>query len=262
MKKIKILIFAFWVLILISGDLFAIGTNQNVIEKGVSLNAEYSSSIQIFTDKKALNINVYNWTIDNMGNSIIFQDKPFTGDWLKIPAYVEKKDASANFIEIPYTVKITSSKQIEYLGKIMISEVADDKDQGINIAMGLGIPIYVWLNNEINLNKKSCGITKIDYNAKTQLLRVLVSNNANVHIRPQIDFKIEKTSSSILKKKPAKLINLTSSWPVLAKDQRWFTQKIVLTSGTYKIHFIISFGKEYNLEFKKEIIKTLMVKGQ
>ncbi|MFA5878677.1 MAG: hypothetical protein WC860_00720 [Candidatus Margulisiibacteriota bacterium] len=260
MKKLAILFLSFTVLGFYSLSLFAIGTDQNVIEKGVKLNHEYNEIIRIFTEKSALSINVYNWTIDENGNSVIFQDKPIKEDWLKLPAYVEKKDPSANCIEIPYTIKITDSKQVEYLGKIMISEIGTN-NSSIDIAMGIGIPIYIWQQGKVSLNKNSCVIKKVEYNPKVELLRILVENKGDIHIRPEIDFRVQKKSAIVDKSKIQKIENLTSDWPILAKSQRWFSKQVPLDAGKYIISFRIKFGKEAGFDFDKSAMQNFAVKG-
>ncbi len=230
---------------------FSIGTDQSIIEKAVTTNQENNFNLIIYTKKPAVFINAYNWTIDPDGNSVIFQNQPIT-DWLIIPNFIKKKDPNLTYIEIPYTVKIKNPVQAEYLAKLIISE-ADDKNTNINITMGLGIPIYVYFKDKIKMNNSDIMIKQVRYDHKKSLLEVIVENNSNVHIRPDINFTIEKSKTNLGTE------NLTSGWPILPTSTRKFSKKIDLKPGKYQLIFTSTWGKLYNLSFSKKEVKTLIL---
>lgn len=255
LKKIGLCI-TVWVIASVS--CFAIGTNLNVIEHEVSIGVPFKGSLRVYTPQQAIMIDPYHWTISEDGQSIIHQDQPFNGAWLDIPHYVEKTKAESEFIDVPYTITVSSNVSTEYLAKLFITETSPASNNNtIDVALGVGIPIYAWVKGQA---KYDVDILDLGYDFSRKELSVLFENKGSIHIRPTVTMSIRKVAGMFPFEKETFLKNeeLTNSWPILAFSKRKFFKSIEFEKGTtYKINFKISYLKADHTTFSKDQTKFI-----
>lgn len=239
--------FLFLFIISLLTPLYAIRTSTSILEQEVVLGTSFQGVLRIYTDKPALSVQINPWTISEDGQSIIYQNQIFDETWLKIPSLCTKTNPTQNFIDVPYTLLLNDAKQTEKIAHLFITEITPTpSDQAIDISVGLGIPVYVWIKDLPTYNIK---VREVTYNRDKKELAVLIENNGNIHVRPEVNMLIKNTQNNTA---PSSGIELTRSWPILASSKRKFSKSLDLSEGSYKIVFKIlvrqTDGKAYSKE--------------